>query len=70
MREKKVKKLGMVLDALGGGRFKVELEDKSILLAYLSGKIRMNKVKVLPGDKVTVETNPYDKDKGRIVYRN
>ena len=69
MGENKINKLGIVLESLGGGRFKVELEDSKTVIAYLSGKIRLHKIKILPGDKVTVETNPYDKGKGRIIYR-
>lgn len=69
MRENKINKSGIVLEALGGGRFKIELEDSNEIIAYLSGKIRLHKIKILPGDKVTVETNPYDEGKGRIIYR-
>lgn len=69
MSENKINKSGLVLEALGGGRFKIELEEGKEIIAYLSGKIRLHKIKILPGDKVTVETNPYDEGKGRIIYR-
>jgi len=69
MSENKINKSGLVLDALGGGRFKIELEDGKEIMAYLAGKLRIFKIKILPGDKVTVETNPYDEGKGRIIYR-
>ncbi len=69
MGENKIKKPGLVLEALGGGSFRVELEDGKKIMAYLSGKIRLHRIRILPGDKVTVETTPYDKEKGRIVYR-
>ena len=49
--------------------FRVELENKHIVLAHVSGKMRMNFIKILPGDRVTVELSPYDLTKGRIVYR-
>mgnify|MGYP002743477459 FL=1 len=49
--------------------FKVELENGHIILAHVSGKIRMNYIRILPGDKVTVEMSPYDLTKGRITYR-
>jgi translation initiation factor IF-1 len=60
---------GEVLEALGSLKFKVRLEDGSEMLAYLAGKLRMFKIRVLPGDKVTVELSPYDSTRGRIVYR-
>jgi translation initiation factor IF-1 len=49
--------------------FRVELENKHIVLAHVSGKMRMHFIKILPGDRVTVELSPYDLTKGRIVYR-
>jgi len=60
---------GQVLEALPSFRFKVALDDGKEILAYASGKLRMNKIRILPGDKVTVEFSPYDKTKGRITYR-
>ena len=49
--------------------FEIKLEDGRTVLAYLAGKLRIYRIKILPGDKVTVETNPYDEGKGRIIYR-
>ncbi len=69
MKSDKVKKSGTVLEALPDGKFKVQVEDGKEVLAYLAGKLRIYKIKVLPGDKVTVEMTPYDETKGRIVYR-
>lgn len=60
---------GTVLDTLPNAMFKVELENGHIILAHVSGKIRMNYIRILPGDKVTVEMSPYDLTKGRITYR-
>ena len=62
-------RMGQVLEALPSFRFKVILDDGKEILAYASGKLRMNKIRILPGDKVTVEFSPYDKTKGRITYR-
>ena len=60
---------GLVVENLPNAMFKVELEDGHIILAHVSGKIRMNYIRILPGDKVTVEMSPYDLTKGRITYR-
>jgi translation initiation factor IF-1 len=60
---------GVVLEALPNALFKVKLEDGVEALAHLSGKIRHFRIKILPGDKVTIERSPYDKTRGRIVYR-
>ena len=60
---------GTVLDTLPNAMFKVELENGHEILAHVSGKIRMNYIRILPGDKVTVEMSPYDLTKGRITYR-
>ncbi len=60
---------GKVLEALPNGMFKVEIREGITILAHISGKIRMNFIKILPGDKVKVELTPYDPTKGRIVYR-
>jgi len=68
-KEKKIKKTGQVIEALPDGKFKVELEDGKEVLAYLAGKLRMYRINILPGDKVTLEISPYDKSKGRIIYR-
>lgn len=60
---------GEVLEALPSATFKVKLEGGSVVLAHLSGKMRMHKIKVLPGDRVLVELSPYDLTKGRITRR-
>ncbi|MBM7550321.1 translation initiation factor IF-1 [Peptoniphilus gorbachii] len=60
---------GVVVDALPNTHFKVELENGHIILAHISGKLRMNYIRILPGDKVTVELSPYDLTKGRITWR-
>ena len=60
---------GLVVENLPNAMFGVELENGHIILAHVSGKIRMNYIRILPGDKVTVEMSPYDLTKGRITYR-
>ena len=61
---------GVVVEKLPNAMFKVELENGQIVLAHISGKLRMNFIKILPGDKVTLEMSPYDLSKGRIVWRD
>ena len=61
---------GTVLEKLPNAMFKVELENKYVVLAHISGKLRMNYIRILPGDKVTVEMSPYDLTKGRIIWRD
>ena len=61
---------GVVLEKLPNAMFKVQLENKHVVLAHISGKLRMNFIKILPGDKVTLEMSPYDLSKGRIVWRD
>lgn len=60
---------GTVVETLPNAMFKVELENGHIVLAHVSGKIRMHYIRILPGDKVTVELSPYDLTRGRITYR-
>ncbi|HOV69704.1 MAG TPA: translation initiation factor IF-1 [Clostridia bacterium] len=60
---------GVVVEALRNAVFQVRLENGHMILAHLSGKLRMNFIQVLPGDKVTVEMSPYDLTKGRIIWR-
>lgn len=60
---------GKVLESLPNTLFRVELVDGRVVLCHLSGKLRMNFIKILPGDKVRVEMTPYDNSKGRITYR-
>lgn len=66
---KVIRKEGRVLEALPNAFFKILLDDNREILGFLSGKMRMNRITILPGDKVTVEMTPYDETKGRIVYR-
>ena len=61
---------GKVLEALPNAMFKVELENGHQILAHISGKMRMHYIKILPGDKVTVEMSPYDLTRGRITWRS
>ena len=61
---------GVVVEKLPKAMFKVELENKHVVLAHISGKLRMNFIKILPGDKVTIELSPYDLTKGRIIWRD
>ena len=60
---------GTILDALPNAMFKVKLETDHEIIAHISGKLRMNFIRILPGDKVTVELSPYDLTKGRITWR-
>ena len=60
---------GKVLEALPNAMFQVELENGHVVLAHVSGKIRMNFIRILPGDKVMIELTPYDLTRGRITYR-
>ncbi len=60
---------GTILEALPNAQFKVELSNGHQILAHISGKLRMNFIRILPGDKVTVEMSPYDLTKGRITWR-
>ena len=61
---------GTVVEALPNAAFKVELANGKVILAHISGKLRMNYIRILPGDKVTVELSPYDLTKGRITWRS
>ena len=61
---------GKVLEKLPNAMFKVKLENGHVVLAHISGKLRMNFIRILPGDKVTIELSPYDLDKGRIIWRD
>jgi translation initiation factor IF-1 len=60
---------GVVVEALPNATFRVELENGHIILGHIAGKMRMNYIKILPGDKVKVELTPYSLDKGRITFR-
>jgi len=69
-KEEQIRVTGTVVEALPNAVFRVELEGGHRVLAHVSGKMRMNFVRILPGDKVTVEISPYDLTKGRIIYRS
>ena len=60
---------GSIIEALSNAMFRVQLENGHQLIAHISGKMRMNYIKILPGDKIKVEMSPYDLSKGRITYR-
>lgn len=61
---------GKVLEVIPGGEFKVELSNGHVVQAAISGKMRLNYIRIAPGDKVTLELSPYDLTRGRITYRN
>ncbi|MBX2954368.1 MAG: translation initiation factor IF-1 [Leadbetterella sp.] len=60
---------GIILEALSNAMFKVQLDNKHEVIAHISGKMRMNYIRILPGDKVKLEMSPYDLSKARITYR-
>jgi translation initiation factor IF-1 len=68
-KEDMIEVKGTVIEPLPNAMFRVELENGHKVLAHISGKMRMNYIKILPGDKVTVELSPYDLTRGRITYR-
>jgi translation initiation factor IF-1 len=68
-KEEPIQMTGQVLEALPNAMFRVELENGHEIVCHVSGKIRMNYIRILPGDKVAVELSPYDLTKGRITYR-
>lgn len=68
-KEEAVQVEGTVIEPLPNAMFRVELENGHRILAHISGKMRMHFIRILPGDKVTVELSPYDLTRGRIVYR-
>ncbi len=69
MNKKNLKKTGTVIEALPSANFLVKLDEGKEVLCHLSGKLRIYKIKILPGDRVTVEMSPYDEKRGRIIYR-
>ena len=69
-KEEVIEVEGVVVEALPNTNFKVELENGHQILAHISGKLRMNYIRIIPGDKVKVEMSPYDLTKGRITWRN
>ena len=68
-KEESIETQGTILEALPNAKFKVKLDNGQVIVAYVSGKMRMHFIKILPGDKVLVELSPYDLTKGRITYR-
>ncbi len=68
-KQTSIKQDGVILEALSNAMFRVELENGHQIIAHISGKMRMNYIKILPGDRVQVEMSPYDLTKGRISYR-
>jgi translation initiation factor IF-1 len=69
MVKKNSQKTGVVIEALPSTNFRVKLDEGQEILCHLAGKLRMYRIKILPGDRVTVEISPYDEKRGRIVYR-
>ena len=69
-KEEPLQVAGTVTESLPNATFRVELENGHKILAHISGKMRMHFIRILPGDKVTIEMSPYDLTKGRIIYRN
>jgi translation initiation factor IF-1 len=69
-KEEPIRVEATVKEALPNAMFRVELENGHQVLAHVSGKMRMNFIRILPGDRITLEMSPYDLNKGRIVYRN
>ena len=68
-KEEKIEVEGRILEALPNAMFRVEIAQSKIVLAHISGKMRMHYIKILPGDKVRIELSPYDLTRGRITYR-
>jgi translation initiation factor IF-1 len=68
-KEEPIRMEAIVKEALPNTQFRVELPTGHVILAHVSGKMRMNFIRILPGDKVTIEMSPYDLTKGRIVFR-
>ena len=68
-KEDLIKQDGVVAEALSNANFKVRLENGHTILATISGKMRMHYIRILPGDKVSIEMSPYDLSRGRIIYR-
>ena len=69
MKEEAIEVEGTVMEPLPNAMFRVELKNGHVVLAHISGKMRMNFIRILPGDKVKVEMSPYDLTRGRITYR-
>jgi translation initiation factor IF-1 len=69
-KQEPIKQEGEILEALPNAQFRVKLENGHEILAHVSGKMRMYYIKILPGDRVSIEMSPYDLTKGRITYRH
>ena len=69
-KQKHIEQDGVIVEALSNAMFRVELENGHVLIAHISGKMRMHYIKLLPGDKVKLELSPYDLSKGRITFRS
>jgi translation initiation factor IF-1 len=69
MKDDKIELEGLVKESLGNAMFRVEIPGGKVIMATISGKMRMHYIRILPGDKVRLELSPYDLSKGRIVYR-
>ncbi|MFQ6007507.1 MAG: translation initiation factor IF-1 [Candidatus Zixiibacteriota bacterium] len=69
VKEETIQVEGKVIETLPNAMFKVELDNGHVVLAHISGKMRMHYIKILPGDRVTLELSPYDLTRGRITYR-
>jgi len=69
VKEEGIEVGGTVIEKFPGGMFSVQLEQKQLVLAHLSGRLRKNRIRILPGDRVTIELSPYDLTRGRITYR-
>ncbi len=68
-KQELIKQDGVIVEALSNAMFRVKLENEHVIIATISGKMRMNYIRILPGDKVSVEISPYDLTRGRITYR-
>ena len=69
-KQSAIEQEGVIVETLPNAMFKVELENGHVIIAHISGKMRMNYIKILPGDRVKVEMSPYDLTKGRITWRS
>ena len=69
-KQSAIEQEGVIVETLPNAMFKVELENGHVILAHISGKMRMHYIKILPGDRVRVEMSPYDLTKGRIAFRH
>jgi translation initiation factor IF-1 len=68
--EAKIEMEGEILEALGGGMFRVRLENDHELIGYTAGKMRRYRIRMSPGDKISIQVSPYDLNRGRIIYRH